>query len=231
MPGSNLTIKTTAMDRIMTIAKKGPKVSVEDVRILIRDITKITKDTLVANGFPVRDVTRLTTKLRDAGRRSPPWTPHSARVPGRPQDGADGNRRLRWLFDGDHKFYSDEITATLVEVKYYLQVLSMVNAPVLPPGTIQDQFAWLVKHPVVPGAYMDPIQLVPIDLKEILKDLRGIHSGHLVPLDRGGKHEPKNTFLVLARSNQLQGNLTLDELIVLMNQIVEKHHSKLSENI
>lgn len=231
MPKSNLTTKTTAMDRIMSVARKGSKVTVKDARVLISDITKITKDALIANGFPARDVTRLTTKLRDAGRRSPPWTPHSARVPGRPQDGADGNRRLRWLFENGHKFYADEITATLVEVKYYLQVLSMVNAPVLPSGTIQDQFTWLVKHPIVPGAYMDPIQLVPIDLKEILKDLRGIHSGHLVPLDRGGKHEPKNTFLVLARSNQLQGNLTLDELIVLMNQIVERHHSKLSEKI
>lgn len=231
MATNSLVTKKTAMDRIISIAQKGKKISVDDIRILISDVTKITKDALVANGFPVRDVTRLTTKLRDAGRRSPPWTPHSARVPGRPQDGADGNRRLRWLFETKHKFYADEIMATLVEVKYYLQVLSMVNAPVLPTGTIQDKFSWLVKHPIVPGAYMDPIQLVPIDLKLILRDLRTIHSGHLVPLDRGGKHEPRNTFLVLARSNQLQGNLTLDELLVLMNQIVERHNSKLSETI
>jgi len=181
---------------------------------------------LFSSGFPVRDVTRLTTKLRDAGRRSPPWTPHSNRVPGRPQDGADGNRRLRWLFPVDHKFYADEIQATLVEVKYYLQVLSMTNAPYLPENTIQEKFLWLVKHKVAPGEYKDPIQLIPIDLKLILKDLRNLHSGHLVPLDRGGKHEPKNTFLVLARSNQLQGNLTLDELLALMNRIVTLHNSK-----
>jgi len=214
------------LSRITELAKKGNKISVENVRILISDITKVTKHVLVSGGFPARDVTRLTTKLRDAGRRSPPWTPHSNRVPGRPQDGADGNRRLRWLFPIDHKFYADEITATLVEVKYYLQVLSMTNAPYLPENTIQDKFSWLVKHKVSPGEYKDPIQLIPIDLKLILKDLRNLHSGHLVPLDRGGKHEPKNTFLVLARSNQLQGNLTLDELLALMNRIVTLHNSK-----
>ena len=214
------------LSRLIVLAKKGNKISVDDVRILISDITKVTKHVLVSGGFPARDVTRLTTKLRDAGRRSPPWTPHSNRVPGRPQDGADGNRRLRWLFPTDHKFYADEITATLVEVKYYLQVLSMTNAPYLPENTIQDKFPWLVKHKVSPGEYKDPIQLIPIDLKLILKDLRNLHSGHLAPLDRGGKHEPKNTFLVLARSNQLQGNLTLDELLALMNRIVTLHNSK-----
>lgn len=216
---------TKTLERIVRLAGKGQKIPVADVRILISDITKVTKAILVGGGFPVRDVTRLTTKLRDAGRRSPPWTSHSNRVPGRPQDGADGNRRLRWLFPTDHKFHADEINATLVEVKYYLQVLSMTNAPALPENTIQDKFLWLVKHKIIPGEYKDPIQLIPIDLRSIFADLRMLHSGHLVPLDREGRHEPKNTFLVLARSNQLQGNLTLDELLALMNQIVKRHHS------
>src|SRR3989344_7693916 len=211
------------LSRLTELSKKGTKISVEDARILISDITKVTKHVLVSGGFPARDVTRLTTKLRDAGRRSQPWTPHSNRVPGRPQDGADGNRRLRWLFERKHKFYADEITATLVEVKYYLQVLSMTNAPALPTNTIQDKFFWLVDHKIIPGAYRDPIQLIPIDLKKILADLRMIHSGHLIPLDRGGHHEPKNTFLVHARSNQLQGNLTLGELLVLMRQVIDRH--------
>ena len=225
MPRQSQNTLTKTLERISQLASKGQKISVADVRILISDITKITKATLVSGGFPERDVTRLTTKLRDAGRRSPPWTPHSNKVPGRPQDGADGNRRLRWLFPTDHKFHAYEINATLVEVKYYLQVLSMTNAPALPENTIQDKFSWLVKHRIIPGEYKDPIQLVPIDLRSILTDLRMLHSGHLVPLDRGGRHEPKNTFLVLARSNQLQGNLTLNELLALMNQIVERHNS------
>ncbi len=163
------------------------------------------------------------TKFRDAGRRSPPWRPTSSRVPGRPQDGADGNRRNRWLFKPAHKFYADEITATLVEVRYYLQLLSMNNAPPLPEDSVQESFMWLVDHKVEPSTYLDPIQLIGIDLHEFLEDLRFVQSGHLVPLDRGGKHEPPNSFLMLARSNQLQGNLTLEELLNLMEQILVKH--------
>lgn len=214
------------LDRIIYFSTLEYSISVEEVRKLIKDITDLTKILLLDFGYDERKVRALCTKLRDAGRRSPPWKPHSSRVPGRPQDGADGNRRLRWLFEKKHKFYADEITATLVEVKYYLQVLSMNNAPPLPKNTIQDKFLWLCKNYILPGKYLDPIQLVPIDLKESIEDLRNIQSGHLIPLNRGGKHKPDNAFLVLARSNQLQGNLTLEELINLMKNIVQKHRSK-----
>jgi hypothetical protein len=85
-----------------------------------------------------------------------------------------------------HKFYANEIDATLTEVKYYLQLLSMDDAPILPENTIQKCFNWLIEHDVVPGYYLDPIQLIPISLKEIIDDARKIQSGHLHPLDRGG---------------------------------------------
>lgn len=211
---------------IEDLASSKYKIRLEDVRILIKEITHVTKHVLTNAGFEPRKITALCTKLRDAGRRSPPWSPYSSRVPGRPQDGSDGNRRLRWLFDRDHKFYADEITATLVEVKYYLQVLSMRNVPPLPKNTIQKKLFWLTGHVIEPNAYLDPIQKIPIDLKEIIGNLKFLHSGHLIPLDRGGKHEPSNTFLVHSRSNQLQGNLTLEELIKLMKDIIGRHRDK-----
>jgi hypothetical protein len=130
------------------------------------------------------------------------------------------------LLPADHKFYADEITATLTEVKYYLQALSMEGAPALPPGTIQHAFDWMLEHPVEPGAYQDPIQLIPIELHRIVDDARLIQSGHYVPLDRGGKHVPKNAFLMLARSNQLQGNLTVDELLELMRTVAARHDQR-----
>ncbi len=102
----------------------------------------------------------------------------------------------------------------------------MDDAPELPPNTIQDCFLWLVEHRVVPGAYFAPIQLIPISLLRVLDDARRIQSGHLIPLDRGGHHEPTNAFLMLARSNQLQGNLTVSELLVLMEQILQRHRER-----
>ncbi len=57
----------------------------------------------------------------------------------------------------------------------------------------------------------------------VVEDARSITSGHLVPLDRDGRHVPDNAFLILFRSNQMQGNMTLDEFLVLADEIVRRH--------
>jgi hypothetical protein len=201
----------------------GPSVSEDEVRAVMAATVGLFRAHVLASGYDPRRILALITKFRDAGRRSAPWRPTSSRVPGRPQDGADGNRRTRWLFDLDHKYYATEVEATLVEVKYYFQTLSMSGAPALPAGTIQTDFVWLLGHNIEPGAYRDPIQLIDISFAEFINDARTVQSGHLVPLDRDGKHVPGNAFLMLARSNQLQGNQTLDELISLMDRIVRLH--------
>lgn len=215
-----------SLTQITELAVHGFDITEGQARDLIGQITHVFTKACLDHGYDARQITRITTKARDAGRRSPPWKPTSSRVPGRPQDGADGNRILRWKLEVGHKFYADEITATLVEVKYYLQLLSMDNAPELPGGTIQHCFDWLVDHTVAPGNYRDPIQLIHISLKDVMEDARTIQSGHLHPLDRGGRHEPSNAFLMLHRSNQLQGNLTLEELLELMETIVRRHAEK-----
>jgi hypothetical protein len=101
----------------------------------------------------------------------------------------------------------------------------MLNAPVC-AYPIQTLFTpWLIKHQVEPGAYRDPVQRVQIDFKSFIHDPRLLQSGHLDPLDRDGRHVPENTFLMLARSNQIQGNMKMDELIELMTTIVQDHKS------
>lgn len=214
------------LQQIEQIANKKEGISIEEVRQLITLVTAIFTELCVVHNYDARQILRVKTKLRDAGRRSPPWKATSSRVPGRPQDGSDGNRILRWKLELGHKFHADEMTATLTEIKYYLQLLSMDNAPPLPENSIQTCFNWLIEHDVVPGNYLDPIQLIPISLDEIIQDARTIQSGHLHPLDRGGKHEPKNAFLMLFRSNQIQGNLTVEELINLMAEIVKRHEEQ-----
>lgn len=213
------------LEQIRELSTKENQISEIEARSMIKIIGLAFKYHLVSNGIPPSAVKQISTKFRDAGRRSAPWRPTSSRVPGRPQDGSDGNRINRWLLPVDHKFYANEVDATLVEVKYYLQAWSMANAPPLPPDTLQNCFDWLLGHPIVPGQYRDPIQLCPIDLLEFANNRRLVQSGHIKPLDRDGKHIPSNTFLMLARSNQIQGNLTVDELISLMRTIVAQHET------
>jgi len=215
-------------DQIKQLAALGYDIDETQVRKLIHLVSELFRELLISVGYDTRQILRITTKFRDAGRRSAPWKPASSKVPGRPQDGADGNRINRWLMDKSHKFYADEVTASLVEVKYYLQALSMEDAPDLADPELKKAFSWMLEHTIEPGNYEDPIQLVPINLADIVKDASTIQSGHLIPLDRSGKHEPKNAFLMLPRSNQLQGNMTLDELLALMQTIVERHRRRKS---
>ena len=218
-------IDTNVFNEICNLASFEYNITAIQAQKLIKDV-KLVFDDVMKSKYPERDILRLTTKFRDAGRRSAPWKPASSRVPGRPQDGNDGNRINRWLLPPDHKFYATEEIACLVEVKYYLQALCFQNVPPVNNISFQNAFIWLVNQPVLPNTYKDPIQVIPIDMDQVIKDARLIQSGHIFPLDRGGKHHPKNTFLMLARSNQLQGNLSVPELLELMQHIIEKNKNK-----
>jgi hypothetical protein len=99
----------------------------------------------------------------------------------------------------------------------------MLNAP-KSQYDIKNIFTpWLVKHEIVPGAYRDPVQRIQINFIEFINEPRLIQSGHLDPLDRDGRHVPENTYLMLYRSNQIQGNMKMEELIDLMTKIVEDY--------
>lgn len=215
---------------VQEIAPLQYALSAEQSQRLINAVIAIFNHACRAADVDERALRAITTKFRDAGRRSAPWQPASSRVPGRPQDGSDGNRINRWLMASDHKYYAPQEVATLVEVKYFLQALSMEGAPATPAAEALALFhPWLIEHPVSAGAYVDPVQLIPISFDEFVKDRRLVQSGHLRPLDRGGKHHPSNTFLMLARSNQLQGNLKVSELLELMSSIVAKHAERKAE--
>jgi hypothetical protein len=215
------------IESINATARKRESMSVEDVLGLLEKVRQLTRTTMVEAGYDAVQVKKLCDKFRDAGRRSAPWRQASSIVPGRPQTGADGNRINRWLMDKNHKYYADTITATLVEIKFFLQALSFDGAPLIDNEEFQHVFTpWLVEKPVLPNTYVEPIQLIPIDLQTILEDRRLITSGHIVPLDKGGRHVPENVFLVYSRSNQLQGNMTLDELLKLAERLVEEHKAR-----
>ena len=221
--GSEWEKSISQWDLLASLGAKGKAISDEDVRQIIKKLPSLFKQHLIANGVDERKAQALVTKFRDAGRRSAPWMAFSSKVPGRPQDGKDGNRINRWLLPSDHKYYADERTATLVEIKYFLQTLAMANAPAVPSENFNVEFSWLTGFKIVPGKYEDPVTLMPVDFNEVVAEPRNITSGHIYPLDRGGKHEPENTFLITRTANMLQGNNTVPELLEIMEGIVKRH--------
>lgn len=213
-----------------TLAERIDRTTIKDARDLLVLWRNLFRNLLRVNGYKDREIRGLTQKFFDAGRRSLPWQPGSETGSRRPQDGADGNRRSRWLFDSDHKFYATEKIATLCEVRYYLQTLSMEGAPEIPGGALENEFLSILGHPLRPREFLDPIQKIPVAFEKFIQDPRYIESGHFVPLDRGGRHTPDNATLMLRDSNRLQADLTMDELLEVMTEILKRHGYQVSRS-
>jgi hypothetical protein len=82
---------------LAALGSKGPAITDDEVRQIIKKLPSLFKQHLISSGVDPKKAQALVTKFRDAGRRSAPWMAFSSKVPGRPQDGKDGNRINRWL--------------------------------------------------------------------------------------------------------------------------------------
>lgn len=203
--------------------------AVEEVRRLIVMVTEIFSRTTIDAGFEKDPINKIITKFRDGGRRSPPWQPGSETGARRPQDGADGNRQSRWLFAPTHRYYADEITATMTEVRYFLQALSMSESPPLLDGSLDDPASVLLRHEFGPERFLDPIQVVPISLVAFADNRRYVEVGHIVPIGRGGKHNPENATLMLRESNRMQNDMTIPEFMTMIKGILERNGYSVTE--
>ncbi len=202
----------------------GRNATVEEARELYEVARGVFRNTLRSCNYDDRKITALLTKFNDAGPRSAPTAAFSSVLPGRPQSGADGNRINRWLLPQDHKQFASEAEGRLIGTRFILQALSMQNAPEIPGNDYGDGFRWLLGHRLAPGEYLDPVMKEPIDFVELLNEPTLVTSGHFIPLSRDdGRHIVENTFLQLKKSNYLQGDNTLDELLEMMQRILARH--------
>ena len=207
---------------VVELGELGAAMTDADVDLLMERAPKLFRALAEDAGFPKARVTAVISKFRDAGRRTPPLEATSRIVPGRPQSGADGNRTDRWKVPSGHKYFATKRDAQLVEIRYFLQALSMAGAPRIPSQRAATAFIWLLGHELRPGEYKDPIMLRDIGFSGFVQEPRRVQSGHYVPLARGGRHSPENTFLMLARSNSLQSDLTFDEFLALSADILAR---------
>ncbi len=213
---------STLIRDVADLGALGPSMSDLDVDAIMERVPNLFRAVVAAAGYPRRSVTAIVTKFRDSGRRSAPTALFSSIRPGRPQNAADGNRANRWTLPSDHKYYATKRNAQLVEIKYFLQALSFSDAPVLADASARSAFHWLLGHEVSPGAYLDPIMRRELNFAAFMAKPRSVTSGHFVPLARGGRHEPENTFLMLDRSNTLQNDLKFDEFLALVDDILRR---------
>lgn len=201
----------------------------DDAYELLMKVKRLFRDFLLEQGIDERVVESMLRKFTDAGRRSPPWQAGSETGHRRPQDGADGNRQNRWLFSEDHEYYATKSMGCLVEIKFVLQTLSMVNVPNLPSNILRNSFSVILNHELVPGEFLDPLTGDSIDFNEFVRDRRYVESGHIIPHGREGRHNYNNATLMLRDSNRQQADLTIDECIENMARILRNHGFNVEE--
>lgn len=207
-------------ENLVALGNLGSSMSDADVDSIMETVTKYFRLVCRRVGYADQQATAVVTKFRDSGRRSPPTVQFSRTGPGRPKDAADGNRANRWTLPSDHKYFATKRDAELVEIKYFLQALSFEEAPTLLHPGMRTAYIWLLGHELGPGEYLDPIMLRSPHFPAFMQTPRLITSGHLQPLARGGYHDMHNTFLMLDRSNTLQNDLTFDEFLALISDIL-----------
>lgn len=217
-----MTTLADCLDLLSELGELGEAMNDGEVTRLLETCIQTFRLVCKQASVPSRHISGVVAKFRDAGRRSPPTIVFSSVGPGRPQNAADGNRTNRWLLPGDHKFFATKRDAELVEIRFYLQTLSMSGSPLSGPQSLRTAFTWLLGHDLAPGAYVDPIMLIDIEFDEFIEDRRRVESGHYIPLARGGRHLYDNTFLMLKRSNAMQSDLTFDELLALIDDILRR---------
>lgn len=190
---------------------------------ILMKVRKLFKSVLLQAGIDETVLKSILTKFTDSGRRSAPWRDGSETGHRRPQDGADGNRQNRWLFDPAHEYYATKSMGCLVEIRFILQTLCMQNSPQLPSDILKDSFNGILGHDLTPGKFLDPLTKESPDFNEFVRDRRYIESGHVIPHARSGKHNYKNATLMLRDSNRQQADYTIDECIQNMALVLSNH--------
>jgi hypothetical protein len=201
----------------------------DDSYELLRKLRQLLRDVLQEKGIEKKIIQAFLTKFVDSGRRSPPWQQGNEDGHRRPQDGADGNRQNRWLFDTEHPYYATKSMGCLVEIKFILQTFSMGNVSNLPSDILQNSFNGLLDHVLAPGLFVDPLTGNVIDFNKFVADRKYLESGHINPHGRGGRHTYNNATLMLRDSNRQQADLTIDECLENM-AIILKNHGYTVEN-
>lgn len=126
------------------------------------------------------------------------------------------NRQSRWNLDPQDPQYGSEQDCKAVLVRLLLQVLEFDGAPPVTQEVSDIALKYLGRG-LAPGSYCDPLTRERLSYPAIVAEatdprhgISGFHIGHENPQAQP-KHVPENVNWRSARSNLLQGDLTIRE--------------------
>ncbi len=136
---------------------------------------------------------------------------------GRSQTGEfKSNRQSRWRLQPNDPQYGTEIDSKIILVKLLCQILEFQEAPI-PSDAIQAIAHKYLKRTPRQGQYRDPLTRERLSYRQMVAEyqdprqgMSNFHIGHEDPTVQP-KHTPSNVSWRSARSNLIQGDLTLRE--------------------
>jgi len=131
------------------------------------------------------------------------------------------NREARWDIEEDHPYYATYETCLDVARRLTLYIFEMEDAPPCPTGLVQ----YLEREPI-PDSYVcyicgQPVTIEQINEAEVSKAV--VETGHKIPFNIGGIHEPDNVFFCHRECNIAQGNKIMPEFCDWIASILEFH--------
>lgn len=127
------------------------------------------------------------------------------------------NRDVRWATWPASVQYASHYECAMIEMELMVELFEFAGAPSLNEELQAAIFA-VRGQPVIPGArrcYITGYMLNFEDYVQAAINPQGgksaYHVGHILPLTRGGRHEPRNVAWLSDDGNRIQGNDTLDE--------------------
>jgi hypothetical protein len=165
-------------------------------------------------GLPQRLIASIETKALRTGRKT--TGEHAT------------NRAARWSVPAQHPQYSTERDARAIFIILCGMLFEFTNAPAL-TQPLREIFARYLPEPLLPGSYKDSLLLESLDYVVMRDDSQApthghsvYHLGHedpsLLP-----RHQPGNIAWRTARSNLIQGNMTLREARIYLVKMIGRY--------
>ena len=185
-------------------------VTLTEVRGDLKDLKRGLRDM----GVPSRLVTAVETRALRSGRRQT----------GRHQS----NRQSRWRLLPNDPQYGTELDSKIVLVKLLSQILEFQDAP-LPTDEVDMLARKYLERTPIAGQYRDPLTREHLSYSRMVSEnanpRRGISSFHIGHDDPSAqaRHIPANVNWRSARSNLIQGDLTLREARTRFVQLIARY--------
>lgn len=144
------------------------------------------------------------------------------------------NREVRWETHPASPQFALRRDCVKVEGRLLAQILEFCNAPAIAEGEVRAVIAELIGRAFSPEGFRCPITGQRIEYRDFIQAVTtpthgrsGYQIGHLTPLAGVGAHTADNVSWITDLGNRVQGESSLDEIVVEIFRMARYHKERL----